>query len=79
MPLPKCPGCPGVKFHSRRLDVDGGLNPMTAVCCQSCGAVVGVFYPIEAEGRVAKLQQTVRLLGDALLSEIEALKKRLRR
>jgi Fe2+ or Zn2+ uptake regulation protein len=42
MTTPTCPKCENTRFAAEVIEPDGSRFKMIAVCCTSCGAVVGV-------------------------------------
>lgn len=41
-PDPKCPKCDHPTFSARAIEPGGSRFKMIAICCSSCGAVVGI-------------------------------------
>ena len=43
--MAKCPrtDCNGTSFRLERIEPTGSVNALQAICCSTCGAVVGVM------------------------------------
>jgi len=54
---PKCPKCEGTEFASIPIKLTGSRVEVGAVCCASCGAVVGIQESVSIASKVRDLEK----------------------
>ena len=54
---PKCPKCEGTEFASIPIKPAGSRVEVGAVCCASCGAVVGIQESVSIASKVRDLEK----------------------
>jgi len=55
--IPKCPKCEGIEFASIPIKPAGSRVEVGAVCCASCGAVVGIQESVSIASKVRDLEK----------------------
>jgi hypothetical protein len=67
MTEPNCPKCGSTKFYiAQGIEVEENDHPFDAICCESCGGIIGILNP-------TPMTQTE--FKDTLLREIKKLIK----